>query len=420
MQIFKFGGASVKDAEGYRNVAGIINKHKGQPLLVIVSASGKTTNALEDVVNAFWKKTGDTKIHLDKVKKHHEQILKTLFDEEHSIYDEIHDLYTELDWVLEGNPTDDSYDYLYDQVVSVGEFLSSKILAAYLNQVSIKTHWLDARDIIKTDDRWREPAINWEQTELQAKKLLPNLLKDQLIVSQGFVGCTSDNMTTTLGREGSDFSAAIFAYCLRAQGMTIWKDVPGVLNADPRLFPEAIKLDKIDYEEAIEMTYYGAQVIHPKTMRPLQIRNIPLFVKCFLKPEAPGTVVDGSKVEIPYPPVIVVKKEQALLTITSKDFYFIDEPKMANLFAHFANHRLKVNLLQNSAMSLVVCVDNKPENISALTLALIVDFHIEKQDNLELITIRHYNNDILNGLKYGKSVVVEERTPITCQLIVKK
>lgn len=419
MQVFKFGGASVKDAAGMRNVAGILGQFSQEQLVIIVSATGKTTNALEDVVNAYFKKSDNPNQLLQKVKDNHQQICTELFEGSipEDLTDDLGEIYASIEWVLE-EPVQDSYDYIYDQIVSQGEFISTKILAAYLNIQNLPTQWLDARDVLLTDDRWREPNIVWDETEKRISSKVAPMLNKGFVVTQGFVGSTNDNNTTTLGREGSDFSASIFAYSLRASRMAIWKDVIGVLNADPRLFPEATKIDHLSYDEAIEMTFYGAQVIHPKTMRPLQIRNIPLNVKCFLDAQLPGTVVDSSA-KGNYPPIIVVKKNQSLLRITSKDFYFIDEPKMAKLFEAFAKYRIKVNLMQNSAMSLLVCVDNRPDNIADLTLELVVDFGIEKTDSLELITVRHHNADILNGLKYGKTIMVEERSTSTAQMVVK-
>lgn len=418
MQVFKFGGASVKDSDGVRNVTDIIGRFQQDKPVIVVSASGKTTNGLEDVVNAFWKKTGDAQKHLDKIKANHAELVEGLLGKDHPILDDLNDIYTEVEWVIEGEPQD-SYDYIYDQIVSAGEFLSSRILSAFLQKSGIANTWLDARDVIRTDDHWREPAIIWDDTERKIQKKVAPMLEKGLVVTQGFIGSTKDNNTTTLGREGSDFTAAIFSYALRAKTMTIWKDVPGVLNADPRLFPEAVKIDRMSYEEAIEMTYYGAQVIHPKTMRPLQIRNVPLHVKCFLDPDAAGTVIEAISSPINYPPVIVVKKNQALLKVTSKDFYFINEQKLAVLFEALSKHRIKVNLMQNSAMSLFLCVDNRPDNISALMLSLIVDYQIEKIDGLEMLTVRHFNNDILNGLKYAKSIVLEEKTQRTAQLVIR-
>lgn len=418
MKVFKFGGASVKDAAGVRNVTDIIGRFKEENPIIIVSASGKTTNALEAVVNAFYHKEGDVQAALQTVREHHQTILDALFPQGHPIFTDVHDTFAEIEWVLEEDPQHDPYDYIYDQIVSVGEFLSTKIVAAYLNQQGLAATWLDVRDVLHTDSTYREGNVNWEETEKRIRFLVPELRAKGLVVTQGFVGVTPENTTTTLGREGSDFTAAIFAHCLHADAMTIWKDVPGVLTADPRLFENALKLDHLSYEEAIEMTYYGAQVIHPKTMRPLQVKNIPLYVKSFIDPDGAGTVVDGKPVLQPYPPVIVVKKQQALLQISSKDFYFINEDKLCELFAIFTKHRVKVNLMQNTAMKFLVCLDNQPSKLEALLKDMEAHYTTIATENLELITVRHYNAVMLDHLKYGRKVHLEEKIPQTAQLVV--
>lgn len=417
MKVFKFGGASVKDAAGIKNVSNIIRRFQADKPYIVISALGKTTNALEAVLNAYFHRNADLREKLEKVKESHFQIINELFDSEHSIREEIHDTFAEIEWIIEEEPND-AYDYLYDQIVSIGEFLSSRIVAAYLNQVGIASTWLDVRDVILTDSTYREGNIQWAETEKRAQAVLPPLHAKGLVVTQGFVGITKENTTTTLGREGSDFTAAILAYCLNADSMTIWKDVPGVLTADPRLFENAVKLDHISYEEAIEMTYYGAQVIHPKTMRPLQNRNIPLYVKSFIDPDGLGTAVDGRPVLAPYPPVIVVKKGQALLQIASKDFYFINEEKLSDLFVLFTKYRLKINLMQNTAMKFLVCVDNHPERLQPLLAEMAAKYDTVCTEHLELVTVRHYDSATLEFLKYNRNVLLEERIPQTVQLVM--
>lgn len=418
MKVFKFGGASVKDAAGIRNVTAIIKSYLADKPLIIVSASGKTTNALEDVVNAFYKKTGEANTHLEKVRQYHNDILDELFPKGHVVYDDINDIFAELDWVLEENPANDPYDYIYDQVVSLGELMSSRILAAYFNQEGIPTTWLDVRDVMMTDTTYREANVRWEETEKRMNNVVPALREKGLVVTQGFIGITPENTTTTLGREGSDFTAAIFSWALNADSMTIWKDVPGVLNADPRLFENAVKIDHLSYEEAIEMTYYGAQVIHPKTMRPLQNRNIPLYVKSFINPDGAGSVVDGNTSGKTYPPVIVVKKKQALMEISSNDFFFINEEKLSEIFDIFTKHRIKVNMMQNTAMKFLTCVDNNADRVAAALEALNTNFHVTLRENLELLTVRHYSNEMLDYLKFGKTVLLEEKIPGTVQIVV--
>lgn len=420
--VFKFGGASIKNAEAIKNVVAILKKYQKEDLLVVVSALGKTTNALEAVVNAYYHQTGTVKECLEKVKVSHQEILKVLFpDENHAVYADIHDAFIDIEWIIEEEPQDE-YDYLYDQIVSSGELLSTKIVAAYLNEQGIATTWLDARDCILTDNTYRDADIDWQETTKQIQQIVPPLQKKGLVITQGFIGGTSENFTTTLGREGSDFSAAIFSYCLDAKGMAIWKDVPGVLTGDPRIFEDMTLLDKISYGEAIEMTYYGAQVIHPKTIRPLQNKQIPLHVKSFVNPEGEGTTISSEKVTA-YPPVLVVKEKQAMLKIVSKDFYFVDEARFAALFTTLAAHRIKVNMTQNTALSFSVCINNDPDKnepakIQALITALAEDYKISVINDLKLITVRHATDVVVDRFTEGRKVYLEEKIRGTVQLVV--
>lgn len=420
--VFKFGGASIKNAEAIQNVVAILKKYQKEDLLVVVSALGKTTNALEAVVNAYYHQTGEVKACLDKVKASHQEVLNVLFpDSNHPIYADIHDTFIDIEWIIEEKPQD-SYDYLYDQIVSSGEILSTQIVTAYLNDRGIITTWLDARDCILTDNTYRDANIDWEETEKQIQRIVPPLQKKGLVVTQGFIAGTSENFTTTLGREGSDFTAAIFSYCLDAKGMSIWKDVPGVLTGDPRIFEDMTLLEKISYGEAIEMTYYGAQVIHPKTIRPLQNKQIPLHVKSFLNPEGKGTTISSEKVTA-YPPVLVVKEKQAMLKIVSKDFYFVDEARFAALFTILAAHRIKVNMTQNTALAFSVCINNDPDKnepakIEALIKALAEDYKISVIDNLKLITVRHATTAVVDRFTKDRKIYLEEKIRGTVQLVV--
>ncbi|MFI5136037.1 MAG: aspartate kinase, partial [Chitinophagales bacterium] len=325
MKIFKFGGASIKDARSFINVANILEKYRGEKIVLIVSALGKTTNALEKVTNAYYSNKENISELLEKIRHQHFQILKELFHEtEHPVFDELNNTFVEIDWILEDAPHE-SYDYLYDQVVSIGEMVATKMLASYLNHRNITTQWLDVRDCIRTDNTFREGKVDWEITGKNIRNKIPSLVNNQFVLTQGFLGGTSENFTTTLGREGSDYTAAIFGYALEAESVTIWKDVPGVLNADPRYFHDAKKIDLLSYHEAIEMTYYGATVIHPKTLKPLQNKKIPLHVRCFLDPEKEGTIINEEGNVHGYPPVLVLKKNQILLSVYPKDFSFIAE-----------------------------------------------------------------------------------------------
>lgn len=419
LKVFKFGGASVRDAAGVKNVISILQTFKNDPLIIIVSAMGKTTDALERIVAAHAKKTGEAYQLLENLKQAHYTIIEDLFGKNHPVYEDINDTFVAVEWVLDEEPHP-NYDFMYDQVVSVGELVSTKIVAAYLNQVGLPTHWLDARDIILTDDIYREGWVQWEETVENADKIAKPLLENGgFILSQGFIGSTKENFTTTLGREGSDYTAAIFSYCLDAESMTIWKDVPGVLTADPRIFENVAKLDKLSYREAIEMTYYGAKVIHPKTIKPLQNKSIPLFVKSFVEPSAPGTYI-GPDVDDLYPPMVAVEKNQALLNISTRDFSFVAEHHMSHIFSKIAEFRLQVNLMQNTAISFAVCVNSADDRVQKFVQSIDEEFKVMVDtDGLELTTVRHYNAQTLEMLRSGKIILVEERTKNTVQMVMK-
>jgi aspartate kinase len=419
MQVFKFGGASLKDAAGVKNVASILQRFANEKIVVVVSAMGKTTNALEDVINAHAKQMGKEQEFMELVKTRHYAIMDELFDKTDEVYAHVNDTFVEAEWVLEEPPSED-YDYMYDQIICVGELVSSKIVAAYLQKIGLKTEWLDARDVVLTDNTYREGWVIWDKTKENAQKIVPPMLeRSNFVLTQGFIGSTTENFTTSLGREGSDYSAAIFSHCLDAEGMSIWKDVPGVLNADPRIFDNVIKLDRLSYREAIEMTYYGASVIHPKTIKPLQNKSIPMFVKSFLDPEAPGTEI-SSDTEETYPPIVVVEKNQCLLHISTKDYSFVAEQHMARLFGLLAQQRIFVNSMQNTAISFTICVPTVPERIDKFIKEISDEFKVKKEENLELITIRHYTEETIDNLKKGKVVLFEERIRNTIQMVMRK
>ncbi len=418
MKVFKFGGASLKDAAGVQNVASILQQFSQEQLVIVVSAMGKTTNALEEVVAAYVKQTGQAQELYEAFKEKHYAIMRDLFEPGDEVFTVINDTFVEGEWMLEEKPSD-NYDYIYDQIVCMGELVSSKIVAAYLNKVSLKTTWLDARDVVATDNTYREGWVIWEKTQANAQKIVPPLFEQgNFVITQGFIGSTSENFTTTLGREGSDYSASIFSFCLNAESMSIWKDVAGVLNADPRLFENTIKLDRLSYREAIEMTYYGASVIHPKTIKPLQNKNIPLYVKSFLNPEAAGTEI-SSDLEETYPPIIVVEKNQALLHISTTDYSFVAEHHMSRLFGKAADLRIFVNMMQNTAISFTICVTNVPDRVEKFIKAVSDEFKVKTEEGLELITIRHYNQETIDNLKKGKMVLFEERIRNTMHMVVK-
>lgn len=417
MKVFKFGGASVKDAAGVQNVANILQSYKGEPLMIVVSAMGKTTNKLERLLNAFYKKTGEAFDILNEIKTAHYATMSALFDEGDEVFDRVNDTFVEIEWVIEDEP-EESYDYLYDQIVSIGEFVSTKIVAAYLNKVGVPTTWLDARDAILTDNTYREANVDWVASEKKMKAVVTPLLEKGFVLTQGFIGGTTENFTTTLGREGSDYTAAICSYCMNAVNMSVWKDVPGILTADPRIFDNVSKIDRLSYREAIEMTYYGAKVIHPKTIKPLQNKNIPLFVKSFKNPAGEGTMISDI-MEQRYPAMVMIEKNQALLHVSRRDFSFVEEESLSELFHLFKEFRVRVNLMQNSAISFSICVNNVPDRVYKLLAAIEKDYKVVKDENLELITVRHYNSDILKELKRNKMVLLEERITRTIQLVVR-
>lgn len=419
MKVFKFGGASVNTAEGIINMSKIVKSFENEQLLIVVSAMGKTTNALEAICTAFFNKTGKA-VHLsNQLKAQHLEIVVGLFpDENDAIYSEVEDLFAELHWAIEEEQIK-TFDYEYDQIVSIGELLSTRIVAAYLNKVGIVTQWIDARDIIKTDNTFREGNVNWEETAANAQEFIQSRFDagSNCMLTQGFIGATSENFTTTLGREGSDYSAAILAYCLNATEVSIWKDVPGVLNADPREFTDAVLLSTLSYYDAIELAYYGATVIHPKTIKPLQNKNIPLRVRSFINPQLPGTVIqqDNFKQEIP---TYIFKKEQVLLSIAARDFSFIVEENMRDIFELFSKWRVKANLMQNSALNFSVCVTVDKLKFAVFLAELDTKFKVKYNENCTLITIRNYTDNLVNQLTKGKSVLIEQKSRNVVQLVI--
>lgn len=419
MQVFKFGGASVKDAEGVKNVAEVLKQFPGQKTAVVISAMGKTTNALERLATAFFYKTEDAEAVLEEIKAYHFGICYQLFpSQNHIIYTDLENTFVELHWAIEDEPTH-GFDFEYDQIVSIGEVLSTKIVSAYLNETGLNNKWIDVRGLIQTDNSYREGKVDFELTEkLVHRDLLPVFNSVDLVVTQGFIGGTSENFTTTLGREGSDYTASILAYCLPAKSVTIWKDVPGVLNADPKWFAHTKKIDELSYHDAIELTYYGATVIHPKTIKPLQNKNIPLYVKSFLKPKDDGTVIrDGEKrLNIPS---YIFKIGQVLISIQPKDFSFIAEDNLSDIFEVFSKHGVKINLMQLSAISFSVCCDDHPEKIKALVSELQSQFKVLYNSGLELMTVRYYTQETIDSLTKKKVILLEQRSRFTVQMVMK-
>ncbi|RYZ99624.1 MAG: aspartate kinase [Sphingobacteriaceae bacterium] len=418
MLVFKFGGASVKDAEGIINLSRVMKGYEGNQLLVVVSAMGKTTNALEKLTKAYIEQTDDMYAVYEDIKKYHFDVLSELFGAGHPVFDEIQNTFVEIDWMIEDEPQD-SYDFIYDQIVSIGELVSTRIVNAYLNHAGLKSQWLDVRGYVHTDNTYREGVVQWDKTCTSIQQDIPALLEKGIVITQGFLGGTSENFTTTLGREGSDYTASIFASCLQAESVTTWKDVPGILNADPKLFDDTIKFDELSYTEAIEMTYYGATVIHPKTIKPLQNAKIPLLVKPFTDPTASGTVIKEDGINKFEKPVIIVKQNQVLLSVSTKDYSFITEDHLSDIFRQFAKGHVKTNMMQTSALSFTVCIDYNFERFDPLLTALQTDFKVRYNDSLTLFTIRHYQEHTLKELTAGKQVLLEQLSRNTAQVVVK-
>ncbi|MCC8426265.1 aspartate kinase [Mucilaginibacter sp. UR6-11] len=418
MLVFKFGGASVKDAEGIINLAAVVGKYQNEQLLIVVSAMGKTTNALEQLTKAYVDQTNDLHDIYEGIKQYHYDIISQLFESGHPVFDEVANTFVEIDWMIEDEPHDD-YDFIYDQIVSVGELVSTRIVNAYLNKAGLKSQWLDVRGYIHTDNTYRDGVVQWEKTRASIQSAIPALLEQGMVVTQGFLGGTSENFTTTLGREGSDYTASIFAACLGAESVTTWKDVPGILNADPKLFNDTVKLDELNYTEAIEMTYYGATVIHPKTIKPLQNARIPLLVKPFNHPEEAGTIIKEGAVNVFEKPVIIVKQHQVLLSISTKDYSFITEDHLSDIFSKFAKNHVKINVMQTSALSFSVCFDYKDDFFKRLLADLSSCYKVKYNSDLTLITLRHYATNVVKNFTEGKTVLLEQVSRNTAQLVLK-
>ena len=417
-EVFKFGGASVKDAEGVRNLSRIVRANKDKQLLIVVSAMGKTTNALEELTRAYTQHSTNVLTIFTQIRDYHENIMSELFgNEQNAVFDEINNVFVELEWILEDEPQDD-FDFIYDQIVSMGEVLSSKIVSAYLNYQGINNNWIDARNFVQTDNTYREAKVDWEKTGKSITDKLSPLLTDTIAVTQGFIGGTSENYTTTLGREGSDYTAAIFASCLNASRVTIWKDVPGVLNADPKWFEETELLSQLSYHDAIELTYYGATVIHPKTIKPLQNKGIPLCVRSFLDPETEGSTICDVEIQDRVPSFIF-KVDQVLISIFPKDYSFIIEENLSQIFDLLHQFKVKVNTMLNSALSFSISVDNNSEKLEKLITALSDTYKVRYNTNLELVTIRYYNQRTIDRVTVGTEILLEVKSRHTCQMVIK-
>ena len=417
MKIFKFGGASVKDADGIKNVLDVLQKVGFDDVLLVVSAMGKTTNALEVVIKNYFDKSNEMQSSLQEVKKYHNQILLDLFeDEENDAFFAVNGHFSDLEYFLRSNKSP-NYSFVYDQIVSYGELISTTIISYYFNFKGLKNNWLDVRNFIKTDSNYRDAEVNWETTQ---KNISKNVKKKTFNITQGFLGSDENGFTTTLGREGSDYTAAIFAYCLNAESVTIWKDVPGVMNADPRYFENAILLNQISYREAIELAFYGATVIHPKTLQPLQKKEIPLYVKSFLNPLLPGTCVSKVADLEPKTACFIIKKGQLLISLSSIDFSFIMEENISEIFALLHQYKMKVSLIQNSAISFSVCIEDKFHNFNELKATLSKKFKVSYNENVSLYTIRHFTKDAAEAVEKDKTVLLKQISRETMQIVTKE
>ena len=419
MKVFKFGGASVNSIDRIKSVGEILKHYEGEKLLIVISAMGKTTNALEKCVQAFFEERKDEALQLfEQVKQQHLNTAKYLLvTQALACEQQLKDFFTEVEWLLHDKPVRE-YDYYYDQVVCVGELLSTSIVSHYLNEAGIKNKWLDVRDIIRTDDNFRDATIDWEFTSSRVQNsIVPLFNTTDLILTQGFIGATDENESTTLGREGSDYTAAVFANMLDAESQTIWKDVESVMNADPKQFTEALPIHELNYNEVIEMAYYGAQVIHPKTIKPLENKGIPLYVKCFLDPSLPGTVIHNQPVKH-LPPIIVLKEKQVMLELNSKDFSFVGEHHVGHLYHLFEKLKLKPNLTQNGAISFVCVLDDHTEKIEKLALGASDIFDVQVTKDLSLLTIRHYTGEYFENLTKEKTILLRQQTQQTLQVLM--
>jgi aspartate kinase len=419
MQVFKFGGASVKDASAVKNVASILKQFAVGNTIVVISAMGKTTNKLEELVKAWFYKNGDVMKVMEELKQFHFAITSELFGSKTTeVNNELENVLVEMMWIIEEEPFS-TYNYHYDQLVCQGEVLATKIVSAYLSQNGIKNAWLDARGVIQTDNSYREGKVDYPLSEkLVQDQLLPIFKNTSLIVTQGFIGGTSENYTTTLGREGSDYTAALLAYFTNAEKVVIWKDVPGVLNADPKYFKNTKKIDELTYHDAIELTYYGASVIHPKTIKPLQNKNIPLYVRSFLHPQDEGTVIRDSDKRIEVTSYIF-KVGQILISIQPKDFSFIVEDNLSAIFSLFSKYNVHANMIQNSAISFSVCTDYDEHKIEPLLNELQEQFKVLYNKDVELMTVRNYNPDIIAKLSENKAILLEQKSRNTQQMVMK-
>ncbi len=420
MQVYKFGGASVKDAQAVKNVISILKENPFKEKVVVISAMGKTTNDLEKVINEYYAHNTEWKNSIETVYTKHLAIISELFENQPNTCDvavrKIID--KTIDFLAQNHSR--NYNFIYDQVVSIGEYISTTIVSEFANHQAVTNTLVDAKHCVFTDNAYTEGKIDWKKTEKAISTVVPPLFKTGFVITQGFVGCTQEDFTTTLGREGSDYTAAIFSYCLNAERMTVWKDVEGIMNADPKEFPEATFISELTFTEAIEMTYYGASVIHPKTIKPIQNRNIPLEVRSFVNYNKRGSIISANANTSFLPPIIIHKRNQVLLSFSAKDFSFIGEDHLSKVFSTFADLRLRINMMQNAAISFSICVDYKKEKIDAIIDELSNDFSIVQNEKLSLLTIRHFNQGIIDKLTKEKDILIRQISRNTIQVLMRE
>ncbi|MFW6302098.1 MAG: aspartate kinase [Bacteroidales bacterium] len=417
MHIYKFGGASVKDAASIKKIADIL-KQSERAKIIVISAMDKTTNALENLTEAYFTRdSANAQAIFEEIKNYHQNIYQELCGKDN--HDQHPEFQTTLSYLSDKlqQPPSLNYDFEYDQIVPCGELLSTQIISAYLSRADVENEWIDARNIIRTDDSYREANIDWETSRKAFKRHLGYIQKH--IITQGFIGSTPEGINTSLGREGSDYTAAIFGVLADAKDVTVWKDVPGIMNADPKRFDFSEKLPLISYQEAIELAYFGAKVIHPRTIKPLENKNIPLYVRSFINSKSEGTIIRKIEDEVKLAPVYIVKEEQILMSISPRDFSFIMEKHISRIFDIFDKFNAHVSISQNSAISYSVCFNCDKRKLPALIQRLSEDFKILYNENLELITIRHFTDEAVTKMLSGKEVILEQRSRNTARFVVR-
>ncbi len=416
--VFKFGGASVKDAKAVKNIVSILKETKENGMIVVLSAMGKMTNSLEELADHAFKGNKAYKLYLEKIFDYHYQIINELFcDDQHPIYQKVKSLNHKLEYLLD-NTARQNYEFYYDQIIPFGELLSTTIVCDYLNEQGILTHFLDARDVIVTNEKHRNADVNWAISKQKILSRLKSINPNAIVLTQGFIAASASNKTTTLGREGSDFTASIFAHVTNAKKIVIWKDVPGLLNADPKIFQNTYKLDFISYQEAIELSYYGAKIIHPKTIKPLQNKNIPLYIKSFENPQSAGSLISSQNTKEEKHASIILKIKQQLITFSSRDYSFIAENHLTEIFNTIANLGIRINVMQNSAISFSICIDENPDKLKLLIEQLNEHYKICYNSDLKLLTIRHYTDELIKKHCDRAKILLEQRSRNTVQYVL--